>query len=304
MKKLKLGIIGISEGNGHPFSWSAIINGYNSVEMESCGFPVIPRYLEKQTWPSDQISSATVTHVWTQEISISKLLARTCFIGKIVTDPKDMIGEIDGLLLARDDAENHFKFVKPFLEAGIPVYIDKPIAINISDLQKIYSLQTYQGQIFSCSALKYSRNLRLNRKTLQAVGKIREIHAITPKSWAKYSPHIIEPVLSILGEKISSKKILEKNCSRPSDKGQNLSVLYENQILVRYYALGDVNCPISISIFGTRNSFTLIHNDTFYSFKSALKTFIDSIKKNTIISTYEYHKKVVELIESGICYHE
>jgi len=24
---LKLGVIGMSEGNGHPYSWSAIING-------------------------------------------------------------------------------------------------------------------------------------------------------------------------------------------------------------------------------------------------------------------------------------
>ena len=31
---LKLGVIGLSEGNGHPYSWSAIFNGYDSVEME------------------------------------------------------------------------------------------------------------------------------------------------------------------------------------------------------------------------------------------------------------------------------
>ena len=32
MKKtnLKLGIIGISNGNGHPYSWSAIFNGYDT----------------------------------------------------------------------------------------------------------------------------------------------------------------------------------------------------------------------------------------------------------------------------------
>ena len=45
--RLKIGIIGYSEGNGHPYSWSAIFNGYNRVLMESCGFTVIPRYLEK-----------------------------------------------------------------------------------------------------------------------------------------------------------------------------------------------------------------------------------------------------------------
>ena len=31
---LNLGVIGLSEGNGHPYSWSAIFNGYDSVEMD------------------------------------------------------------------------------------------------------------------------------------------------------------------------------------------------------------------------------------------------------------------------------
>ena len=42
VKKIKLGIIGMSDGNGHPYSWSAIFNGYNRDEMQKCTFPVIP----------------------------------------------------------------------------------------------------------------------------------------------------------------------------------------------------------------------------------------------------------------------
>ena len=29
---LKLGIIGLSEGNGHPYSWSAIFNGSITIQ--------------------------------------------------------------------------------------------------------------------------------------------------------------------------------------------------------------------------------------------------------------------------------
>ena len=35
---IKTGVIGISSGNGHPYSWSAIINGYNEHEMLNCRF--------------------------------------------------------------------------------------------------------------------------------------------------------------------------------------------------------------------------------------------------------------------------
>ena len=40
-KQLKLGIIGISEGNGHPYSWAAIFNAYNPEIMKTCPYPVI-----------------------------------------------------------------------------------------------------------------------------------------------------------------------------------------------------------------------------------------------------------------------
>ena len=43
---LKLGIISLSEGNGHPYSWSAIINGnFKENAMADCGYAGIPLYL-------------------------------------------------------------------------------------------------------------------------------------------------------------------------------------------------------------------------------------------------------------------
>ena len=50
---VKLGVIGLSAGNGHPYSWSAIVNGYNPEVMKNCGFPIISEYLAKQTFPGD-----------------------------------------------------------------------------------------------------------------------------------------------------------------------------------------------------------------------------------------------------------
>ena len=43
--EIRLAMLGMIEGNGHPYSWSAIVNGYNPEEMAKCPFPVIPQYL-------------------------------------------------------------------------------------------------------------------------------------------------------------------------------------------------------------------------------------------------------------------
>ena len=77
---VKLGVIGLSEGNGHPYSWPAIINGYDPFYMKDCGFPVIPEYLEQQTFPQDKIPNAEVTHIWTQDLKLSEHIAKATYI--------------------------------------------------------------------------------------------------------------------------------------------------------------------------------------------------------------------------------
>ena len=65
---LKLGIVGMSPGNAHPYSWSAIINGrYDATEITKVGYPGVSAYLDanKDTLGMD---SARVTHVWTQDM--------------------------------------------------------------------------------------------------------------------------------------------------------------------------------------------------------------------------------------------
>ena len=58
----------------------------------------------------------------------------------MVNDYKELIGEIDGLILARDDPQNHWEMACPFIEAGIPVYIDKVLAHNFADYHQILKL--------------------------------------------------------------------------------------------------------------------------------------------------------------------
>ena len=82
---LRLAMLGMVEGNGHPYSWSAIINGrYDRVSMEECGYPVIPQYLGAQNPKALGIEGARVTHVWCEEGERALHVARACFIENVV----------------------------------------------------------------------------------------------------------------------------------------------------------------------------------------------------------------------------
>jgi hypothetical protein len=288
----------MSDGNGHPYSWSAICNGYSPVEMAACGFPVIPQYLSKQTWPEARLPVVEVSHVWTQDPTISNKIARAALIPNIVYMPEEMIGKVDGLLLARDDAENHLKIVAPFLKAGIPVYIDKPIALNIDALDMIYALQQYEGQIFTCSALRFAEELQLTPELKNRIGKIRHIEAVAPKSWKKYAVHIIEPVLKMLkGSSILNSQFIDGF----AHSGGSVFVQFEDGVSARFTALGsETMAPLSLRVFGDEGWVDLVFSDTFTAFKKSLSEFLDGIRTSCTKSPYDFNKEVVSIIERGI----
>lgn len=297
---LKLGIIGLSDGNGHPYSWSAIFNGYNTLEMEECGYPVIPRYLEQQKWPDSQIKEADVIAIWTQDLELSNHIAKATNIENVVNNYTDMIGMVDAVLLARDDAENHLHFAEPFLKAGIPIYIDKPVALSLRDLEKLYSLEQYPGQIFTCSALRYSYELSLNTQEREDLGEILTISAFTPKSWNKYAAHIIEPVLNnILDKKDIPIKCVSAKPINPDSTAGSLIVHWDSGIQTNFFATDNALTPITIRICGTKGWKDLVFTDSFTAFREALQTFVTGILEQTPMSPKSFNTQVVKLIEEG-----
>jgi predicted dehydrogenase len=75
----------------------------------------------------------------------------------LVEKPADMIGKVDGMLIEAVDGTVHPERAKPFLEAGIPCFIDKPFACSAADAKKIVALaEKHKAPVFSTSALRYA----------------------------------------------------------------------------------------------------------------------------------------------------
>ena len=295
--KIKLGIIGASKGNGHPYSWSAIFNGYDAQEIKDCGYPVIPNYLGEQNWPATKISSAEVVSIWTQDKHLSEHIAKSTYIPHISSSLVELGDHVDAILLARDDAENHLEIAKPFLLAGKPIYIDKPIALSKVCLEELYKYEQYKGQIFTCSALRYSNSLSLPKNYKKGIGNIVSIFASTPQSWEKYAVHIIEPVLKMIpieDSPISFERI------NGDDNSITLSIDWQSGIHTELSALGLFDADIKIQVNGTKGKKEFIFQDPFNAFKSALQDYINGILNKECKSPFEFNLRVVSLIEAGI----
>ena len=294
---IRLGVIGSSPGNGHPYSWSAIFNGYDPVEMGKCEFPVIPRYLAQRKWPDDKLTSAKVTHIWTQNFCNSEKIARASLIPNIVHEVEDMLSQVDGVLLARDDYENHIKFAGPVLDAGLPIYIDKPIAITKDAHVKLMDMSKYRSQIFTCSALRFAQELAPSKRLLESIGSVKFISGVTPKSWNKYAIHIVEPILNISGSPINLD--LNNFFALPNNGGV-FHFHTDSKTIVQITALGDgVEGPTSIRLHGDQGYTDLVFSDPFSAFKAALAEFCSIIQTGKRKKSAKFDRDVVSIISQG-----
>ena len=297
MGDLKLGVLGMSDGNGHPYSWSAIFNGYNPDFMKDCPFPVIYNYLKEQSFPEARLKGAQVTHIWTQDIAISKHIAKSSCIPNVVNHYTEMIGFVDAILLARDDPENHYEMSKPFIEVGLPIFIDKPLSISVSEAKDIFAMEKYPGQIYTCSSLLYAKEFSLSKDELSRLGEIKMIDATIPKSWEKYSVHIIEPVLNILS---GQKSKIESVVNTGYGDVNIVTVTLENELKILFRTLGKVSCPLSIRIYGNNGYRELLFKDSYYAFKTSLEQFILGIRSRSPVIPRTKTLEVIDIIEKGL----
>lgn len=292
---LRLGVIGLSPGNGHPYSWSAIFNGYDVTAMEQCGFPVIPRYLEKQCFPDDAITDARVTHVWTQDAALSAHVAQAARIEHVVDNLTDLIGQVDAVLLARDDSDTRLAFARPFLEAGVPIYVDKPLALSRAEAEALIGLQRFPGQLFSCSALRYARELGLTEAQREQVGPLHCVAATAPKDWDKYAIHVIEPLLQLLPDRGE----VERSQRWSVADRVTLQLEFASGVEARISTLGATSAPLGLRVFGATGWCDLHFDDTFRAFRGALQDFVDGVRARDVRITPTTMLEVVDLIERG-----
>src|SRR5262249_24538928 len=78
----------------------------------------------------------------------------------LVGRPEDMIDKVDGRLIESQQGSVHYDRARPFLEAGLPCYVDKPFTCSAIDARKIIELATKKRvPVFSSSSLRYAPEL-------------------------------------------------------------------------------------------------------------------------------------------------
>lgn len=260
----------MTEGNGHPYSWSAIFNGFVKESMDLCEFPLIPAYLYKQPPDTIGIEGAHVTHICCtgyQEREEAEKIARASRIPNVADRPEEMIGQVDAVICATDRGDEHVRRCRPFLEAGVPMLIDKPLAASEEDLCTFLKWRKEGARFISSSSMRYSKGAEPYYKNHYELGELRFIIRPMGKYLETYGIHALENVYPMLGPGFRSAQYL--------GHGHNSTLYIEH----------DSGCTVIIPqdrdlratgmiVMGSGDAVILSDGDLYYSFKKQLELFV------------------------------
>lgn len=269
---INVGMIGMSPENGHPLSFSAIVNGYCKSKFKKTGWNVILNYLEKKNKKLYGFKNIKISHIWTQDQKVSKKISEACFIKNVVTEPNDLIGKVDAVIIARDDWRSHYKLSKPFLKAGIPTFIDKPLTLDLKEIE-FFKPFLKSKKLMSTSGMRYSKEI-LNFKK-KKIKNIRTINAFVVNDIEKYGVHILDAI-STLG---FNKPISATRLDSPFD---SFMLKYPKDTILNLNCIGGLEKVFSLH-FHSKKDYYLNLDDNFMAFRNTLNNFFKMIKGKSII---------------------
>ena len=263
----------MSAGNAHPYSWSSVINGvYDGKEISEKGYPGVTAYLNANA-DTLGIPGARVTHVWTQDMSISKSIAASSNIEHVVKDAADMIGQVDAVILARDDAEFHVEMARPFIEAGVPIFIDKPLAVSQPDLDWFAQQEAAGKFIMSCSSMRYANECRIVKQELSSIGKLELVTAVGKKDWLKYGVHMIEAMFATLDDPKAA------TVQHAGEKGKDVvHIVFENGLPATIHLFMDISGTFQLTFFGQQAWRMADIKNSYSMFRDNIIEFVRSVK--------------------------
>lgn len=150
---LKIGILG--SDNSHADRFSELLN-----------LPEHPHFFAN--------ADARVVAIWGQEPIRTVQVAEKNHIDQVVEDPAALLDQVDAILCVTRHGGLHFELVRAYLQAHIPTFVDKPLAIDPDDARTIVALAVQSRTPFSSfSTVRFSADTQHFLQQARQLGGVR-----------------------------------------------------------------------------------------------------------------------------------
>ncbi len=134
---IRFGLVGTN--TSHSPAFASILNGENERPARVSGGKIVAVWGD----PAPESRALEAERNLLDEAGLAKKFG----IDSVVTNPNDMIGEIDAVLVVDDLGlgARHGSLARPFIDAGIPTYIDKPMTLDLMEAVELFNLAEQRG---------------------------------------------------------------------------------------------------------------------------------------------------------------
>ena len=124
-----------------------------------------------------------------------------------------LVGQVDGIVITARHGSNHYKYAKPYIASGIPMFIDKPITSDPEEaVQFMAECEKHGIKLSGGSMLKHDVAVNEIKNLInEDREKLRSGFACCPiqpdsmyDGFWFYSQHLVETVLTAFGKDVKS----------------------------------------------------------------------------------------------------
>lgn len=158
---------------------------------------------------TDLYSDIEVFGVYSNDPEASRNLNEK-FGVKVLENYTDAVGQIDGLIITARHGDLHYEYAKPYIESGIPMFIDKPITIKESEaIVLMKEIESHGVRFSGGSSLKHDAGVkalkrdRENNEGGATIGGFVRAPIDSSSIYGGfyfYAPHLVEVVSEIFGK--------------------------------------------------------------------------------------------------------
>ena len=188
---MKAGIIGL---DAHARSWAQILNNPEA-QGELADMTVVAGY------PGGSLDIPQ-----SQDLLKKGIEAFTQMDIELVDSISELLDKVDVVLILSIDGRPHLEQARQVIEAGKPVYVDKPFASSVADAKSIFALaKQHKVPCFSSSSLRFAPGTQAVLSDPK-VGAIKGCDANSPCAIEPHHPdffwygiHGVETLFTIMG---------------------------------------------------------------------------------------------------------
>jgi predicted dehydrogenase len=246
----KLGIIG-SE-NSHSHSLAHLVNHQKKVPLR-------------------------VTHLWGETETSAKETAIKGHIPNITANWRDMLGNVDAVMIDHRHGADHYEPARFFIENHVPTFVDKPFTTDLEQARELLKLaRRKHTPLTSFGFIPLQQTFQAYKKSI-AGKQILEFESSGHASIDDphggiffYGFHQVDALIEILGSEIETVK-LEKTA-----EGASASILYRQGISARLRFIA-ADCDFQWHIVTPQSAHSLkrwYDDDSYLPFATAIHDFL------------------------------